>query len=303
MKLAEIIQSFPLILTECAVSERLRRAEGISLHPQLFNTPLIYDNFSRQRMTEIYYQYRKVAVEAKLPQILCAPTWRLDQQRLAENGFDGSLVDDAVDYMLGLRRKWRDKDSPLFIGGLVGPQNDCYSPSQAPSEHSARIFHRWQIDKLAAKNVDCVIAQTIPAASEACGIAKTAAEAGVPAIISFVINREGRILDDSPLMEAINYIDSKAAPAPIGYMVNCIYPTFLKAENQPAELFTRLIGIQANSSSKDHTELEGSEILYQDDLEHWGRSMLELNRIHGVRILGGCCGTDHTYLRIIANGK
>ena len=62
----------------------------------------------------------------------------------------------------------------------------------------------------------------------------------------------------------------------------------------------RLIGIQANSSSKDHAQLDGAEELQQDPLSDWGREMLQLNKEYGVKILGGCCGTDHTYLRYLA---
>ena len=84
-------------------------------------------------------------------------------------------------------------------------------------------------------------------------------------------------------------------------MVNCVYPTFLDAENQPEGFFRRLIGIQANASSKDHDQLDGSEILQQDPLVDWGRNMLELHRNFGVKILGGCCGTDHTYLQYLVD--
>jgi S-methylmethionine-dependent homocysteine/selenocysteine methylase len=86
-------------------------------------------------------------------------------------------------------------------------------------------------------------------------------------------------------------------------MVNCVYPTFICAERQPAALFERLIGIQANSSSLDHTELDGASVLHQDDLQHWGENMLRLNSEFGVKILGGCCGTDNTYLQYLADHR
>jgi methionine synthase I (cobalamin-dependent) len=82
-------------------------------------------------------------------------------------------------------------------------------------------------------------------------------------------------------------------------MVNCVYPTFLHAENQSTEFFKRLVGIQANASSKDPDQLEGSEHLQQDPLTDWGENMLQLNKRYGVKILGGCCGTDHSYLQYL----
>ncbi len=83
-------------------------------------------------------------------------------------------------------------------------------------------------------------------------------------------------------------------------MVNCAYPTFLCAAKQPAKLFNRLIGYQANASSLDHCDLDGTDQLKTENVSDWGEVMLELNRSYGVKILGGCCGTGVEHLRYIA---
>ncbi len=303
MSLHSTIAAAPKMLTECAVSERLRRIDTIELHPTLFLTPLIYDPAGNRQLQEIYRQYRQTASDASLPILLCAPTWRLDKMRLQEAGYDQRLIADSVDFMRDLQKRWQHRDSPLFIGGYIGPKNDCYSPEQGLSADEAELFHGWQAERLAESGVDCVVSQTIPTVAEAAGIARALAACSLPAIISFVINRRGEVLDATPLAEAIETIDSQTSRPPLGYMVNCVYPTFVCAEKQPPELFKRLIGIQANSSSLDHSELDGSEILHRDDLQHWGESMLHLNRHYGVKILGGCCGTDNTYLRFLAENE
>jgi homocysteine S-methyltransferase len=303
MNLQSVISSSPLILTECAISERLRRAGDVELHPTLFNTPLIYNGKGREKLAAIYQQYMEIAALSTLPILLCAPTWRLDKVRISEAGFGKSLLFDAVSFMRDLQKRGQVPNSEVFIGGLLGPKNDCYTPEQALSAEAAYDFHMWQIEQLARAGVDCIIAQTIPAVSEGLGMASALEKSGIPAIISFVINREGRVLDGTSLMDAITAIDNSLATAPLGYMVNCVYPTFICAERQPAALFERLIGIQANSSSLDHTELDGASVLHQDDLQHWGENMLRLNNEFGVKILGGCCGTDNTYLQYLADER
>lgn len=303
MNLQSVINSSPLVLTECAISERLRRAGDVELHPTLFNTPLIYDAQGRQKLAAIYQQYRKIAAEAALPILLCAPTWRIDKVRLAEAGFDESLLFDAVSFMRNLQKQWQNPTSEIFTGGLIGPKNDCYTPEQALSSDAAYEFHQWQIERLAQAGVDFIIAQTIPAVSEGLGMARALSHSGIPAIISFVIDRNARVLDSTPLQDAIAAIDDNLATAPLGYMVNCVYPTFICAEKQPAELFERLIGIQANSSSLDHTQLDGASVLHQDDLQHWGENMLRLNTEYGIKILGGCCGTDDNYLQYLVDHR
>jgi S-methylmethionine-dependent homocysteine/selenocysteine methylase len=303
MNIQTAITSSSLILTECAISERLRRAGDVELHPTLFNTPLIYHETGRKKLAAIYRQYRDIAARAALPILLCAPTWRVDKVRLAEAGFDQSLLFDAVSFMRGLQQQWQTPNSEIFIGGLLGPKNDCYSPEQALSSDAAYDFHQWQIERLAKAGVDCIVAQTIPAVSEGLGMARALENSGIPAIISFVIDRKARVLDTTPLLKAITIIDNSLTTPPLGYMVNCVYPTFIRAEQQPASLFKRLIGIQANSSSLDHSQLDGSSVLHQDDLQHWGENMLRLNALFGVRILGGCCGTDDTYLQYLVDHR
>jgi len=303
MNLPITISSSPLVLTECAICERLRRAGEVELHPTLFNTPLIYRARGREKMAALYHQYRQTASRAALPILLCAPTWRVDRVRLAEAGFDESLLFDAVTYMQDLQKMWHEPASGIFIGGLIGPKNDCYRPEQALDTDAAYDFHLWQVERLAKAGVDCIVAQTIPAVTEALGMARALTGSGIPAIISFVIDRKAWVLDGTTLPEAITAIDNATDGALLGYMVNCVYPTFIRAKTQPKELFERLIGIQANSSSLDHSQLDGAAVLYQDDLHHWGKNMLQLNTEFGVKILGGCCGTDDSYLQYLVDHR
>jgi len=302
MNILQTIENSPLILTECAISERLRRKSDVQLHPLLFNTPLIYDQTGRKRLREIYGEYRETALQAKLPILLCAPTWRVDQARIQTAGFALTLNQDALQFMKGLQNEWQDAHSPFFAGALIGPKNDCYTPAEALTRSEAKAYHSWQIEELSAGRADIIIAQTMPSISEAAGMADALSQTSTPYIISFVINRFGRVLDNTPLSEAIKKLDDSVARPPAGYMVNCVYPTFLQATEQSPKLFERLIGIQANSSSKDHDQLDGSENLLQDPLSDWGDRMLELNRKFGVKILGGCCGTDNSYLHYLATG-
>ena len=299
MNFNNLLKESPLILTECAISERLRRLPDIELHPVLFNTPLIYETNGRKRLEEIYYSYLKVANKAKLPVLFCAPTWRVDKGRIKEAGAPSSINRDAVTFMKEFKARYTSDDSEIIAGALLAPKNDCYSPTAALDRNQAAEFHGWQIDELVEADPEVIIAQTMPAISESLGMADRLGVSGKPYIISFVIDRFGRVLDGTSLAEAIDRIDQTTASPPTGYMINCVYPTFLDAENQSPDFFNRLIGIQANASSKDHDQLDGSEQLQQDPLPDWGKNMLHLHKEYGVKILGGCCGTDHTYLRYL----
>jgi len=173
-------------------------------------------------------------------------------------------------------------------------------------------FHSWQLSQLKQGGVDFLIAETLPSVEEAIGIARAMEYTRLPYIISFVIDRYGFVLDSTSLSDALLQIDSATSRNPVGYMVNCSYPTFLVAEQQPVALFSRLIGFQANASSLDHCDLDNSENLEAEKVSKWSDTMLALNRNYGISVLalchyhidgvlGGCCGTGVEHLRYIAN--
>jgi homocysteine S-methyltransferase len=300
--LRQLLADFPRVLAECAVAERLRRMTGVALHPTLYNSPLIYGPESaREAMASIYREYLGIARRSGLPILLTAPTWRLDGSRITAAGVPASIVTDAVAFLMDRRDEVPSDQPPVAIGGLVGPRSDCYRPDLAPSADEAEAFHRPQIEELAGTGIDFLLAQTLPSVVEAAGIARAMSQTGTPFLISFCTGTDGNVLDGTPLPEAMARIDAMFLPEsrPAGYFVNCTHPGFLLAAYRPGEL-ARLIGIQANGSSRDVTRLDGSAATVADPVEAWAASMLELHHEHQVPILGGCCGTAGGHLEALA---
>lgn len=297
----ECLSTSPLMLIECAISERLRRRGDIVLHPQLFNTPLIYSEKGRKALTEIYRSYRDVAESGKLPLLLCAPTWRIDREQAMCADSPDSIVADAINFMSRLVEGWRSPSLPVYTGALLAPKNDCYRADLSLSREESMAYHQWQIDKITACHDGVIIAQTMPALEEVLGMVALLGQTQNPYIISFVTDGKGTLLDGTPLWEAIQTIDNSIDTPPTGYMVNCVYPSSIQGEHLPSQLFERLIGIQANSSSKTHNELDGAMALQQDPLQDWGTRMIQLHTKQRVKILGGCCGTNDQYLQYLVD--
>ncbi len=295
----QLLKNNPLILIEAAIIEQLRRSSNIQMHEKLLNAPLIYDQTASEVLGKIYLDYIDIAQSSNLPILLCTPTWRANQERVRESQFSNSINIDAALYMQKLCNSRKCNNSIIKIGGLIGCKNDCYKPDEGLSIQEAQKFHTWQIEQLTKGSVDFLIAETIPNIKEALGIAKAMEITELPYIISFVISRKGYILDGNSLSSSIEYIDSNTDNKPLGYMVNCAYPSFICPAEQPANLFKRLIGYQANASSLDHCELENASQLKAENLSDWGKLMLELNEVYNVQILGGCCGTNSDHLKYI----
>lgn len=295
----KILENNKLLLMEAAIIEQLRRSGSVNLHQALVNAPLIYSETGKTVLGKIYQSYIDISLEAKIPLLICTPTWRTNQARVSESNVSQSINADAVHFMQKLRNTRQSDNGMIKVGGLIGCKNDCYKPNEGLSAAESEEFHFWQVDQLARAGVDFLIAATLPNIEEAKGMAKSMEQTGIPYIISFVISRDGLVLDGTDLNVAFDVIDEITNHKPLGFMVNCAYPTFLCAAKQPAKLFKRLIGYQANASSLDHSDLDGSDQLEAENVSDWGEEMLELNRSYGIKILGGCCGTGDEHLRYL----
>lgn len=290
-----------LVLMEAAIVELLRRSGEVELHSRLVNAPLIYETPGREALRKIYQSYIDIAQQAQVPFLMCTPTWRTNFARVEETKIKSSINIDAVHFLQEIRASQGNNRENIKIGGLIGCKNDCYQPREALSAKEAEQFHAWQIAQLKQGGVDFIIAETLPSVEEATGIARAIERSGLPYFISFVISRQGRVLDGSELSVAIERVDASTKRQALGFMVNCAYPSFLCAASQPPEVFQRLLGYLANASSKDHCDLEGAQELLMETVSDWGDIMLDLNRNYGVKVLGGCCGTSEQHLDYLVN--
>ena len=307
MTFQEHLDGGQVLLTEGAVIERLRRTATVRLDPHVLHASLIYEPTGRAALEQIYRSYLDVGQEFNLPMIVSPPTWRANPERLTAAGFapERDVNGDACRFLDALRATYGTYGEQVYIGGLMGCRGDAYDPRAALSRGAAAEFHRTQAKALAAAGVDFLMAATLPALSEAVGIAETLAANGLPYVISVVVRPMGTLLDGTPLVEFVTRIDGEISPAPSAYLVNCTHPTnFREAlrtnqERMPA-VHQRVIGLQANTSQLSPEELEGSAELHPAAPMDFAEELHALRCEFGMRILGGCCGTDARHIRALA---
>lgn len=301
LDIGKLLAENDLILGEAAVVEPLRRSGKVELHPSLVHALLIYDEAGQRELSRLYNTYISIAHKAGLPILMCTPTWRANKERLSAAGLSRDVNKDGVDFLKQVRKNWSSWQENILIGGITACKNDCYKPAEGLSSRDAYDFHSWQMNKLAEAGADFLSAHTLPSVPEATGIAQAMSETGIPYFISFAINRDGKILDGNTLEYAFKEIDATCHTPPTGFMINCSHPSFLNAHKQPRSIFSRLLGYLANGSSLDQSELDGAKLLQVDDIPTWGDQMIELNRTYGVKILGGCCGTNAQHLQYLVD--
>jgi homocysteine S-methyltransferase len=103
------------------------------------------------------------------------------------------------------------------------------------------------------------------------------------------------------LREAIEAVDRETDRAVEYFLINCAHPTHFENALKAGETWTeRIHGLRANASTKSHAELDESETLDSGDPADLGRRYVALRRAFPkMRILGGCCGTDHRHAAAI----
>lgn len=307
MNFPQCLKESPIIITEGSVVERLRRDSLFSLDPYIANAGFIYKSEQKAALKKIYTEYIEIGRKKNLPIILFTPTWRANPERLKLAGLDKKDVNgDCYRFLDEIRKEYGLYASRIFIGGLMGCKGDAYKPGEALGSDDAAIFHQTQSHALAQAGVDFLFAATLPAFSEALGMAKAMSKTGIPYILSFVVRAEGTLLDGTPLHEAIVKIDSSILPKPLGFMVNCVHPSVFQQaisseENSSEFVRQRILGLQANTSKKRPEELDGSAALDTEDPEVFGELMNGLNKKFGMKILGGCCGTDEKHIEAIVS--
>jgi homocysteine S-methyltransferase len=141
--------------------------------------------------------------------------------------------------------------------------------------------------------------------SEAIGLAQAQAATGLPYVISFVARPTGTLLDDTPLDTAIATIDSAVTPRPLAYLVNCTHASIFRSalldeRNSSTLVRERVIGLLANTAALSPEELNESVALIEETPEVFGNSVAALREELGMKVLGGCCGTDERHIESLA---
>ncbi len=301
-----LFHSFPTILGEGAVIERLRRNPHIKLDDSLVNSALIYDEQSRQALETIIRQYVDIGKRYDLPILLSTPTWRANSQRIQDAGYGNKNVNrDNALFLHTIKKSYGSYAEKIFICGLMSCRGDAYMPEERLCMEEAEEFHAWQATQLANTDIDFFLASTLPSLEEAKGIAAAMAKTSKPYIISFVLRPDGTLLDGNTLNNGIREIDTTIKPKPLAYLINCTHSsTFTTGITHPQHSSeatrTRVIGLLANTSALSPEELNNSKKLLEEEPELFGESMSTLHREMGLKIVGGCCGTDERHIEHLA---
>jgi S-methylmethionine-dependent homocysteine/selenocysteine methylase len=295
-----------VFLTDGGIETVLIFHEGLDL-PLFAAFCLLEDARGTERLRSYYAPYLALARRRGLGFVLESPTWRASPRWTAALGYDagqlGALNRRAIALCEEIRREHDGGGAPIVISGCVGPHDDGYDPAEPLTADAARDYHSTQIRTFADTAADMVTALTLTYAEEAVGIARAAAESGMPAAISFTVETDGRLPSGQALGEAIEQVDAETGASPSYYMVNCSHPThFASVLADGGRWRERIRGLRANASKRSHADLDESDQLDEGDPADLGAGYAELREhLPRLNVLGGCCGTDHRHVQAICD--
>ncbi|WHO72319.1 homocysteine S-methyltransferase family protein [Rhizobium sp. BT03] len=277
--------------------------EGIEL-PHFAAFILLASEDGRQRLRNYYRRYLDIARRHGTGFVLDTATWRANPDWRQKLGYTSEALkaanEEAVDLLVGLRSAYERPEQPIVISGAIGPRGDGYKAGIMDAAE-AEDYHAFQIGTFAGTEADIVTAFTLTNIDEAIGVARAAKSLGIPSAISFTLETDGRLVTGRSIQDAIETTDAATGGAPAYYMINCAHPTHFEAAlDLRSTWLKRISGIRANASTMSHEQLDNSETLDAGDPADLGRRYRKLiDRMPGLCVLGGCCGTDHRHVAAI----
>ncbi|WP_422040830.1 homocysteine S-methyltransferase family protein [Roseibium sp.] len=305
MRIHDLVHAERFYLSDGGLETYLIFDKGYEL-PCFSAAVLLDSERGRRDLAEYYERFLQIARQSGRGFVLDAPTWRAG---VAWAGPLGQSVADvlqtnerAVRFVSEIRGRHETDTLPILVNGLVGPAGDAYAPDETLSCQDALLIHAPQIHALGRAGVDMISAMTLTHAGEAVGIVRAAAEIDIPVVIAFTLETDGRLPSGQSLADAIGEVDAATGNGPAYYMINCAHPDHFRTVLETGGAWaSRIGGIRSNASRMSHAELDEAETLDDGDPGELGRLNAELMRfLPNIRVVGGCCGTDHRHVGCIA---
>ncbi|PIQ68432.1 MAG: hypothetical protein COV91_04160 [Candidatus Taylorbacteria bacterium CG11_big_fil_rev_8_21_14_0_20_46_11] len=266
-------------------TEILRR--GFPTKLPLWSAQVLFDK--PELLTDIYLDYIRAGAD-----IITTNTFRTQRRTLAKAGvgYETERINRlAVDLAVKAREQ-SDVSRPVYIAGCMTTLEDCYRPDLIPSDTELNTEHTEQVKILWDTPIDFFLLETFNSIKEARIAAQAVAQTGKPFAVSFTANEAGDILNGDTWEEAVTVL---APFSPIALMVNCVPPDIASKAIQKIRKVTSIpFGAYANGIGKAGSDNGWIFTKEYADIDTYCRSCSDW--IHeGATLIGGCCGTTHTY--------
>ncbi|WP_203142782.1 homocysteine S-methyltransferase family protein [Marinobacter mangrovi] len=293
-----------IFLTDGGIETTLMFHDGWEL-PFFAAFTLLKSPRGKEALRRYFQTYATLAADYGVGCVLESATWRASSDWGDKLGYSEEQLaeanSEAIALLYEIRQTSETRHTPIVISGCVGPRGDGYNPDTFMTDRTAKAYHLPQVTTFRDAGADLVTAITMTYTSEAIGIARAAKAVGMPVVLSFTVETDGRLPSGKPLGEAIEDVDAATDAAPVYYMINCAHPThFMAALEAGGAWRSRIRGLRANASAKSHAELDEATELDEGDPDGLAQQYGDVRRLlPNLNVFGGCCGTDERHVEAI----
>lgn len=199
-----------LMLCDGGVETDLIFNHGVEI-PHFAAHTLLTTDEGRAALTRYFEGFLDLAERHDVGFVLDTQTWKAHPHWAADLASTESELRDAnreaVEFIASLRSTRRGHTKPIVLNGLIGPRGDAYAPGAIIGAAEAERYHRRQLEWLADTEVDMASAMTFTSAHEAAGVVRAAVDVGLPVVVSFTVELDGRLPDGGTLANAITEVD------------------------------------------------------------------------------------------------
>lgn len=188
----------------------------------------------------------------------------------------------------------KESGRDIKIAASLTTLGDCYKPDEFPGIIGGRPWHDAQLDNLAHKVVDIILAETINSAREARLIADLALTRDKPVWMSLILNDEGKLLSGDNLVELAKRLERMGIDA-VG--VNCSKPDVtLKAIKQLRDAVKLPLIAYPNIGETHYTDEKIGKVMSPNAFADWAGTVIEA----GAEIVGACCGSNYKHVAALS---
>ena len=299
MSLPQLTTDRPF-LTDGGLETTLVFHQGLDL-PDFAAFPLLDSDEGRGGLVAYYTPYLDLAERLGTGFVLDTPTWRANLDWGARLGYDAvglaAVNHRAVEFVASLaaerpavRRSSTVSSAPGATATSSGPR--CGRGSgRLPRPPGPLVRRGRRRDDVRHHDDLCRRGDR----RGPCG-----RRGGPPAVISFTVETDGRLPSGQPLGEAIAQVDDACHDAPAYYMVNCAHPTHFSNELETGARWRRGYTASGQRVAPEPRRAGRGHRAGPGDIDELGALYVALGSRIDLRVVGGCCGTDHEHVATIA---
>ena len=178
----------------------------------------------------------------------------------------------------------------------LGPTGKLLAPYGDLQFEEAVALYAEQVRAGVKANADLILVETMSDSYEAKAAILAAKEnSDLPVFVTFTFDKDGKLLNGADVETAVLMAEGLGVDA-VGF--NCGLGPDLVAKLMPRARRVTDLPLIANPNAGLPTEQNGKTV-FTTGPEEFADYMLEVYR-EGASVLGGCCGTDPGYIRLVA---